>query len=265
MDSDTVNNEHEYVIDWQPDTLTWSIDGNVMRTLNRKDTWNATSGRFDYPQTPSRVMLSLWPAGLPSNAEGTINWAGGLVDWNSQYMQNGYYYAHFSSIDVECYDPPSGANKEGSKTYIFNNDAGTNDTVVISDKQVILGSLQATGDDPDKGKASSSSASAGSTKTSSASSASSTAAAPESVPGMSGGGNRGDSGTVQGSDGSSSSDGSSTTSSDGSSSSSSSSSGSQSFDQGTSSSNSSDALSGFQGVGASFVALVAAFATLLML
>ncbi|EKG13172.1 Glycoside hydrolase family 16 [Macrophomina phaseolina MS6] len=192
VDSDTVNNEHEYVIDWQPDTLTWSIDGNVMRTLNRKDTWNSTSGRFDYPQTPSRVMLSLWPAGLPSNAEGTINWAGGLVDWNSQYMQNGYYYAHFSSIEVECYDPPSGANKEGSKTYIYNNEAGTNDTVVISDKQIILGSLQATGEDPNKGKASSSSASAGTSKTSSAASASSTAAAPESVPGMSGGGNRGD-------------------------------------------------------------------------
>lgn len=263
MTSDTVNNEHEYTIDWQPDTLTWSIDGNVMRTLNRKDTWNATSGRFDYPQTPSRVMLSLWPAGLPSNAEGTINWAGGLVDWNSQYMQNGYYYASVTSIEVECYDPPSGAKEDGSKTYIYTDAAGTNNTVEITDKQVILGSLQATGEDPDKGKASSS-ASGTASKTSSSSSASSTEAAPESVPGMSGGGNRGDSGTVQSSDGSDSSS-SGTTSSDGSSSSSSSSSGSSSFDQGTSSSNSSDAPSGLQGVGASVIALVAAFACLLML
>ncbi|KAF9635465.1 putative cell wall glucanase protein [Lasiodiplodia theobromae] len=267
MSSDTVNQEHEYVIDWQPDTLTWSIDGKTMRTLNRKDTWNATSNRFDYPQTPSRVMLSLWPAGLPSNGEGTIEWAGGLVDWSSQYMQNGYYYAHFSSIEVECYDPPSGATKDGSKTYIYDNEAGTNDTVVISDKQVILGSLQATGEDPDKGKASSSSSADGSTKTSSASSASSTAAEPESVPGVSGGGNRGDTGSTSSSDSSDSSgsDGSST--SDGSdSSSSSSSSSSQTFSQGGDDSNSSsDAPAGLHGVGASVIAFVAAFASLLIL
>ncbi|KAL1652033.1 putative glycosidase CRH2 [Diplodia intermedia] len=267
MSSDTANQEHEYVIDWQPDSLTWSIDGKTMRTLSRKDTWNATSNRFDYPQTPSRVMLSLWPAGLPSNGEGTIEWAGGLVDWNSQYMQNGYYYAHFSSIDVECYDPPSGVTKSGSKTYTYDDKAGTNDTVVISDKQVILGSLSATGEDPDKGKASSSS-SGSSSKTSSASSSSSTAAAPESVPGMSGGGNRGDSGTVQSSDGSDSSDSSSGSSSSDSSDSSgsSSSSGSQSFSQGNDDSgSSSEAPAGLQGVGASMIAFVAAFASLLML
>ena len=33
--SDTRTNTHTYTIDWTPDTLTWSIDGNSMRTLNR--------------------------------------------------------------------------------------------------------------------------------------------------------------------------------------------------------------------------------------
>lgn len=252
-----MDNEHEYVIDWKPDSLTWSIDGKVMRTLKRSDTWNSTSNRWDYPQTPSRVMLSLWPAGLPSNGEGTIEWAGGLVDWNSEYMQNGYYHAAVSSIEVECYDPPSGANEDGSKTYIYNDAAGTNDTVVISDKEVILASLQATGDEPDKGKAKSSS-----TKTASGSSSSSTSdSEPESVPGVSGGGNRADSGTVANSDGSTSS----SSSSSGDDSSSSSSSGSQSFDQGTSSSSSSGSASSFKLVGAGAVAMVAGFAGLLML
>ncbi|KAK8193535.1 cell wall glucanase [Phyllosticta capitalensis] len=181
--SNTFDNEHEYTIDWQPDQLTWSIDGNVVRTLKKSDTWNATSGAFAYPQTPSRVQLSLWPAGLASNGKGTIEWAGGLIDWSagSPAMQNGYYYASVSSVDVECYDPPSGANKTGSKSYSYESMAGTNASIAITDNSVILGSLQGTGEDPDKGKAKASGT--GSSPSTSATSQ------PESVPGVSGGGN----------------------------------------------------------------------------
>jgi hypothetical protein len=122
-----------------------------MRTVNRKDTWNGTSNRFDYPQTPARIMLSLWPAGLSTNAKGTIDWAGGEIDWNSQYMQNGYYYAMVQSVTVECYDPPSGAKGDGSKSYIYTDRSATNNTIELSDKEVILGSLYATGEDPQEG------------------------------------------------------------------------------------------------------------------
>lgn len=146
--SDTASSMHEYCIDWKTDSLTWSIDGNDMRTLNRKDTWNATSGRFDYPQTPARIMLSLWPAGLPTNGKGTIEWAGGEIDWNSKYMENGYYYARFQEVTVDCYDPPSGAQVKGSKTYKYTDQAGTNNTVAITNDQVVLGSLMGTGEKP---------------------------------------------------------------------------------------------------------------------
>lgn len=144
----TVENMHQYCIDWKQDSLTWSIDGKDLRTLDRKSTWNATSGRFDFPQTPSRIMLSLWPAGLPSNEKGTIDWAGGEIDWNSKYMQNGYYYARFSEVTVECYDAPSGTKKSGDKSYQYTDKRGTNDTVAITNKQVILGSLMGTGEKP---------------------------------------------------------------------------------------------------------------------
>lgn len=147
-DQDTASAMHEYCIDWKPDTLTWSINGKDMRTLNRKDTWNGTSGRFDYPQTPSRIMLSLWPAGLPTNAKGTVDWAGGEIDWNSKYMENGYYYARFQEVTVQCYDPPSGAQVKGSKSYKYTDAAGTNNTVAITNDQVILGSLMGTGEQP---------------------------------------------------------------------------------------------------------------------
>lgn len=139
---------HEYCIDWKEDTLTWSINGHELRTLDRKSTWNSTSGRFDYPQTPARIMLSLWPAGLPTNAKGTVEWAGGEIDWNSPYMENGYYYARVQDVSVECYDPPSGAQVQGSKSYKYTDEAGTNNTVAITNHEVVLGSLMGTGEDP---------------------------------------------------------------------------------------------------------------------
>jgi len=147
----TAEKVHEYCVDWTPDTLKWIIDGNEARSLNRKDTWNSTANRFDYPQTPSRIMLSLWPAGLPTNAKGTVDWAGGEIDWNSPYMDNGYYYAMIKSVSVKCYDPPSGAKGGGSKSYKYTDRAATNNTVELSNDEVILGSLYASGEDPEEG------------------------------------------------------------------------------------------------------------------
>jgi hypothetical protein len=89
---------HTYTIDWQPDSLSWEVDGQVLRTLYRNETYNETAGQYHYPQTPSRVQFSLWPAGKAGNAQGTIEWAGGEIDWNSPYMQNGYYYAMVKDV-----------------------------------------------------------------------------------------------------------------------------------------------------------------------
>jgi beta-glucanase (GH16 family) len=179
--SNTVSNVHTYTIDWQPDQLSWLVDGKVLRTKKRSDTWNSTSNRFDYPQTPSRIMLSLWPAGLPSNGQGTVEWAGGLINWNSPYMQNGYYYAMVQDVNVQCYDPPNGANIQGKKSYIYTDPAATNNTVEITDTQVILKSLSGTGENPGTDPS-----------TASSSKGSSPSATPESVPGVSGAGTRGE-------------------------------------------------------------------------
>jgi hypothetical protein len=145
-------NFHDYEIDWQPDTITWSIDGDVVRTLDRESTWNATSNRYSYPQTPCQVQLSLWPGGLPSNGEGTIEWAGGLVTWDDPSMVNGYYYAAFDSVRMECYDPPPGARTKGDKSYIYTDTTMSNQSIEITDDDHILGSFLATGLDMDKGE-----------------------------------------------------------------------------------------------------------------
>jgi hypothetical protein len=63
-------------------------------------------------------------------------------------MKNGYYYAIFREIKVQCYDPPAGAQIAGSKSYIYTSTAATNQSIKIVDDVVVLKSLYATGDNP---------------------------------------------------------------------------------------------------------------------
>lgn len=151
--TDSFANFHDYEIRWTPEKIEWLIDGKVGRTQLKKDTWNATSQNFEFPQTPSRLQLSIWPGGLASNAKGTIDWAGGEMDWDHEDIKkNGYFYTTFNSVEIECYnaDKPPGTNK--NKSYYYNDARGTNDTVVDGDKDTILASLQGTGTDMEKGK-----------------------------------------------------------------------------------------------------------------
>lgn len=131
------------------------MDGQVTRTLTKESTYNATSKTYKYPQTPSRMQLSLWPAGQASNAEGTIQWAGGEIDWDSEDIKDkGYYYATFGDITVECYDAPNGTVSKGDKSYAFVNEEGLESSVVITDNSTVLASFGATGLDMDLGSSS---------------------------------------------------------------------------------------------------------------
>ncbi|KAK4937590.1 putative glycosidase CRH2 [Elasticomyces elasticus] len=196
--SDVHANMHTYELDWTYDNITWSIDGNVVRTLNREDTWNATANRYSYPQTPSRLQLSLWPGGLSTNGQGTIDWAGGLVTWDSPYMTNGYYYAMFDEVDIQCYDPPSGTQENGTKSYIYTDKAMTNNTVEITNDNTVLKSFLGSGLNMSAGSASAS-----------ASGSAATSDAPT-VPGLTGSGSGADGQRGSGDSSSSSADSSST-------------------------------------------------------
>lgn len=72
----TQNEFHTYGLDWKPESLTWIIDGKAVRTLNKGD----ANGGKNYPQTPCNVRLGNWPGGDSEN-EGTVQWAGGKVDY----------------------------------------------------------------------------------------------------------------------------------------------------------------------------------------
>ncbi|KAG6002806.1 hypothetical protein E4U21_002763 [Claviceps maximensis] len=155
--SDTFQNFHEYEIRWTPDKIEWLIDGQVGRTKLRRDTWNETSQSWMYPQTPARVQLSIWPGGAATNAKGTIDWAGGPMDWNAPDIQNvGYFYATFAEVSIQCYNANKAPGTNKNKSYTYSGTQATNDTVIDGNGDTVLGSFQGTGFDMKKDKASAS-------------------------------------------------------------------------------------------------------------
>ncbi len=125
------------------------------RVKKKSETWNATTNQWDFPQTPARVQLSIWPGGADTNAPGTISWAGGPIDWNGDDIKsNGYYYATFGEIEINCFNAnsPPGTNKGVSYTY--NAVKATNDSVIDGNKPTVLKSFLGTGLDMNAGDAS---------------------------------------------------------------------------------------------------------------
>lgn len=155
--SDTFNNWHTYEIEWTPDEIKWMVDGQVGRTKKRSDTWNATAQQWDFPQTPARVQLSIWPGGADTNAKGTIDWAGGPINWEHEDIKkNGYFYAMVKDVEINCYNAKSSPGTNSKKSYYYNNMKATNDTVVDSDKDTVLKSFLGTGLDMNAGASSAS-------------------------------------------------------------------------------------------------------------
>lgn len=151
--TDSFKNFHDYELRWTPEKVEWWIDGEKGRTQERKDTWNKTTNRYEFPQTPARVQLSLWPGGLEKNPKGTVDWAGGLIDWEHEDIKKtGFFYVEVESVKVECYDGKDGIGTNSGKSYWYDDIAGTNDTVVDGDRDTKIASLQATGLDKNKGK-----------------------------------------------------------------------------------------------------------------
>lgn len=143
--TDTFSNYHDYSIDWQPDTLNFLIDGNVVRTVKKSDTLD-DQGVAHYPSTPSRIQLSIWPAGIPSSPPGVVEWAGGMINWDDpDYKSAGHFYALVKSIEVKCNDPQAPAQDITSYIYGSNSSASTpsvafsNQTTLINGIDSLLG------------------------------------------------------------------------------------------------------------------------------
>lgn len=73
--SSVVDNYHTYTIEMTEDSVTWALDGTVVRTL-------LPDNGQGFPQSPMYIMAGVWAGGDSSNAAGTIEWAGGSVDYS---------------------------------------------------------------------------------------------------------------------------------------------------------------------------------------
>lgn len=143
--SDTFSSYHNYTIDWQPDALTFSIDGSVQRTVKKSDTVDPKTGITNYPSTPSRIQLSLWPAGIDGTAPGTVQWAGGMINWDDpDYKAAGHFYATVKSVSVKC----SSVQKPNVNTtsYIYQNSTDkSSPAVALSNRSTLLNSAPVVG------------------------------------------------------------------------------------------------------------------------
>lgn len=156
--TDTFENYHTYELDWHEDYVTWSIDGVVGRTLYKNETYNATTQKYQYPQTPSKVDISIWPGGNSTNAPGTIAWSGGEINWDASDISNpGYYYAIVNEVNITCYDPPSDTKKNGTSAYVYTSSSEfLAKDIAITDDEVMMDSDEGSGLDPHKGATTSS-------------------------------------------------------------------------------------------------------------
>lgn len=143
-DPDNSGSFHTYTIDWTSDKITWSIDGNEVRTLTPGESNN------QYPQTPMQIKVGSWAGGDPKNEEGTIGklspfppgiscsnlteaffchfvteWAGGKTDFSQAP-----FIMQVKSIDVTDYSSGSQyvyTDRSGSWQSIKAVDGDTND------------------------------------------------------------------------------------------------------------------------------------------
>ncbi|CAF9938659.1 MAG: hypothetical protein ALECFALPRED_007811 [Alectoria fallacina] len=87
---------HNYAIDWSPTEIVWSIDGEVVRTLNAAQAGN------EFPQTPMKVSLGLWDGGDASKqGVDTVQWAGGATPLPP--TQN--YTSYIKSVNITNANP----------------------------------------------------------------------------------------------------------------------------------------------------------------
>jgi hypothetical protein len=89
--------------------------------VNKKDTANAAGADgFRYPTTPARVQFSIWPGGANTSAPGTIEWAGGPINFNDpDYKSAGNFWASIQEVTIKCADDKAPA--QDTTGYVYGN------------------------------------------------------------------------------------------------------------------------------------------------
>ncbi|CAK7227436.1 transglycosylase [Sporothrix bragantina] len=115
LDSGTQSDFRNYTLVWTSASTTWYLDGEVVRTLTYAEALNGKN----YPQTPMQIKVGSWAGGDSSNAEGTIEWAGGETDYS-----DGPFTMYVKSIEIENYNPGA--------SYTYGDMTGDYTSIVVS-------------------------------------------------------------------------------------------------------------------------------------
>lgn len=95
------------------------------------------------------ITCSLWPAGINSSGQGTIDWAGGLINWDDpDYKAAGHFYALVESVSVTCADAKTnGANVTsyvyGQNSSAFSPSVAASNETTVTNAAVGVGALAA--------------------------------------------------------------------------------------------------------------------------
>ncbi|KAI5958711.1 uncharacterized protein KGF55_005709 [Candida pseudojiufengensis] len=90
LNKSPLNEFYTYGVEWTPKMITWYLNGEPVRQLNRLN-------KQGYPSSPMVVKLSLW-SGETTQDQGTIAWSRGLTDYN-----NGPFMMHIKNLKVSDY------------------------------------------------------------------------------------------------------------------------------------------------------------------
>ncbi|KAJ1958603.1 putative glycosidase CRH2, partial [Dipsacomyces acuminosporus] len=97
LGASTAADFHDYTIDWSKDAIVWSVDGKVIRTVKKADTFDAKKNVYAFPTSEARVALSIWDGGNAAG-EGTRQWAG----FPTPFDGNKVYEMYVDSVKIEC-------------------------------------------------------------------------------------------------------------------------------------------------------------------
>ena len=81
----------------------------------------------------------MWPAGIEGTSQGTVQWAGGMINWNDpDYVAAGHFYTLIKSVNITCNDPATPSSNVTSYVYAPNTTALT-PGIEFSNKTTING------------------------------------------------------------------------------------------------------------------------------
>ncbi|OMJ19449.1 putative glycosidase crf2 [Smittium culicis] len=115
---DTTSKFIDYTIDWKLDSISWYAAGNLLRTVNRQDTWSVAENVFKFPDRPAQLSFSIWD-GCNGRPEGTSGWAGCSDLYTSSSSE---YVFNIKNVNVNCL-------YSGNDTYVIPNNATPSSTI----------------------------------------------------------------------------------------------------------------------------------------